>query len=164
MSKNSFISKVRQLDLKISRWMYVFGKPILRYSLAIIFVWFGYLKIIGESPAEDIVAATVFWFDPEIFIPVLGIWEVVIGLFLCFRKTVRLAILLLVFQIPGTFLPLIILPEQSFNEFPLKLSMEGQYIIKNLIIIGAAIVVGGSLREPEFVEENIKSSDAAPDS
>ena len=94
MSKNSFISKVRQLDLKISRWMYVFGKPILRYSLAIIFVWFGYLKIIGESPAEDIVAATVFWFDPEIFIPVLGIWEVVIGLLLCFRKTVRLAILL----------------------------------------------------------------------
>lgn len=154
------MEKIRKLDFRISRWMYVNGKPILRYSLAIIFVWFGYLKIIGESPAGDVVAATVFWFDPEVFIPVLGVWEVLIGLYLCLKITVRLAIFLLVFQMPGTFLPLIILPEVCFTEIPFKLSMEGQYIIKNLIIISAAIVVGGSLREKEFVEHNIKSSDA----
>ncbi|MCG9972430.1 DoxX family membrane protein [Christiangramia crocea] len=158
------MSKIKQLDFKISRWMYVHGKPILRYSLALIFIWFGFLKITGDSPASDVVAATVFWFDPEVFIPVLGVWEVLIGIFLCFKKTIRLAIFLLVFQMPGTFLPLIILPEVCFTEIPLKLSMEGQYILKNLIIISAAIVVGGSIREPEFVENNIKSSDAEPDS
>ena len=160
MSKNSISTKIERLDFKISRWMYVYGKPVLRYSLALIFIWFGYLKIVEASPANTIITATIFWLDPETFIPILGIWEVFIGLFLCFRKTVRLAILLLVFQIPGTFLPLIILPEIVFKEFPLQLSMEGQYIIKNLLIIGAAIVVGGNIREPEFVNKNIKSSDA----
>lgn len=164
MSRNSKIERIKELDFKIARWMYVNGKLILRFSLAIIFIWFGYLKIIGASPAGDVVAATVFWFDPEVFIPVLGIWEVLIGLFLCFKKTVRVAILLLVFQMPGTFLPLIILPEVCFTEFPFKLSMEGQYIIKNLIIISAAIVVGGSIREREFVEHDIKTADAESDS
>ncbi|CAL66509.1 conserved hypothetical protein, membrane [Christiangramia forsetii KT0803] len=159
MSKNSVISKVKQLDFRVSRWMYVYGKPVLRYSLAIIFVWFGFLKVIGESPAEDVITATVFWLEPEAFIPILGVWEVLIGLFLCLKKTIRLAILLLIFQIPGTFLPIVFLPEIIFTEFPLQLSMEGQYIIKNLLIISAAIVVGGSVREPEFVEKNIKSSD-----
>lgn len=164
MSKDPKRNKIEQLDFKISRWMYVHGKPILRYSLALIFIWFGFLKVTGDSPASDVVAATVFWFDPEVFIPVLGVWEVLIGVFLCFKKTIRLAILLLVFQMPGTFLPLIILPEVCFTEIPFKLSMEGQYIIKNLIIISAAIVIGGSIREPEFVEDDIKSADAEPDS
>jgi len=159
VSKNSVISKIKQLDFRVSRWMYVYGKPVLRYSLALIFIWFGYLKIIGGSPAEDVITATVFWFEPETFITVLGVWEVLIGLFLCFKKTIRLAILLLIFQIPGTFLPMVLLPEIIFKDFPLQLSMEGQYIIKNLLIISAAIVVGGSVREPEFVEKNIKSSD-----
>lgn len=160
MEKNSIPPKLSQLDFKISRWMYIYGKPVLRYFLALIFIWFGYLKIVGASPANDIITATVFWFDPDSFIPILGVWEVLIGLLLCFRKLVRLAILLLVFQIPGTFLPLFILPEVAFKEFPLQLSMEGQYIIKNLLIIGAAIVVGGNIREREFVNKNIKSSDA----
>jgi len=140
--------------------MYVYGKPLLRYFLALIFIWFGYLKIVGNSPAHDIITITVFWFEPDNFIPILGVWEVLIGLLLCFKKTIRLAILLLIFQIPGTFLPLIIHPEMAFKEFPFQLSMEGQYIIKNLLIIGATIVLGGSVREPEFVEQNIKSLDA----
>ncbi|TBW29144.1 DoxX family protein [Gramella sp. KN1008] len=164
MSKKSNLSKIEQWDIRISRWMYVHGKPILRYSLALIFIWFGFLKITGDSPAEDVVAATVFWFDPEIFIPVLGVWEVLIGLFLCFRVTIRLALLLLIFQMPGTFLPFIILPEICFTNIPYQLSMEGQYIIKNLIIISAAIVVGGSVREPEFVKKDIKSADTESDS
>lgn len=144
--------------------MYIHGKPILRYSLALIFIWFGFLKITGDSPAEDVVTATVFWLDPEIFIPVLGVWEVLIGIFLCFRQTIRLAILLLIFQLPGTFLPFIILPEVCFTKIPYQLSMEGQYIIKNLIILGAAIVIGGSVRESEFVKKNIQSSDTDSDS
>lgn len=140
--------------------MYVYGKRILRFSLALVFIWFGYLKLIGASPASDIVSATVFWFDSEIFLKVLGAWEVLIGVFLCFQKTTRIALFLLILQMPGTFLPLVILPEVCFTDFPLKLSMEGQYVIKNLTLISAAIVVGSTVREVEFSKDNMPSAEA----
>lgn len=140
--------------------MYIYGKTILRFSLGIIFIWFGYLKIIDASPAKEVVSATIFWIDAEVFFPILGIWEVLIGLFLCFKRTIRIAIGLLLFQMPGTFLPLIILPEVCFENFPLELSMEGQYIIKNLILISAAIVIGGTLREKKFIDEKLESADS----
>lgn len=151
---------LEKLDYKMSKWMYKYGKPLLRYSLAIIFIWFGYLKVIGASPAAELVAKTAFWFDADIFIIVLGVWEMLIGLFLCFKPLLRIAILLLFLQMPGTFLPLVLFPEVCFENFPLELTMEGQYIIKNLILISAAIVVGGTLREKELVERNVKSADS----
>ena len=140
--------------------MYTYGKPILRFSLAIIFIWFGYLKVVLDSPAQELVANTVYWLDPKIFIPILGIWEMLIGIFLCFRATIRLAILLLILQMPGTFLPLVLLPDVCFVKFPLILSMEGQYIIKNLVLISAGIVIGGTLREKEMIKQNYSSKDA----
>ncbi len=149
-----------KLDYKISKWMYKYGKPLLRYSLAITFFWFGYLKVIDASPAQELVAKTAFWFDADIFIVVLGVWEMLIGLFLCFKPLLRIAILLLFLQMPGTFLPLILFPEVCFENFPLELTMEGQYIIKNLILISAAIVVGGTIRENELVDRNVKSADS----
>lgn len=148
-----------KLEYRITYWMYKYGKPILRFSLAINFIWFGALKIALDSPAQEIIAATIYWLDPEFFIPFLGVWEVLIGIFLLFRRTLRPAIILLVLQMPGTFLPLIVLPEVCFDNFPLVLTTEGQYIIKNLVLIAAAIVVGGSVREREFVEMDIKSAD-----
>ncbi len=154
------IQKLEKLDYRISKWMYTYGKPLLRFSLALIFIWFGFLKLIDASPADDVVTATAFFFDPDVFIYVLGAWEVLIGIFLCFRKTIRAALILLIFQMPGTFLPLILLPEVTWINFPLELTMEGQYIIKNLVLISAAIVVGGTIREREFVEKDIKSADA----
>ena len=152
-------AKFSKLDYQISEWMYKYGKPILRFSLAINFIWFGALKVVWDSPAQELIAATVFWFDPEFFIPFLGVWEVLIGVFLLSKRTLRLAIVLLVLQMPGTFLPFIILPEVCFENFPFVLTTEGQYIIKNLVLISAAIVVGGSVREREFIERDIKSAD-----
>ena len=95
------------------------GLTLLRVSLSIVFIWFGILKPFGLSPASDLVANTVFWFSSDWFVPLLGWWEVAIGVFLLFRKTLRMALVLLFLQLPGTFLPLIILPEVSFVEFPL---------------------------------------------
>lgn len=153
------LRKLDRIDYRVTKWMYTYGKPMLRISLAIVFIWFGALKVVFESPAQDMVAATVYWLDPEWFIPVLGIWEVLIGIFMLFKKTIRLALILLIFQIPGTFLPLIVLPEVCFEDFPFVLTTEGQYIIKNLVVISAAIVAGGSIREREFVERDLKSAD-----
>ena len=129
------------------RW----GMPALRLSLATIFVWFGILKPLGLSPAAPLLKATVAWmpfFNPDQWLSIIGWWEVLIGLTFLTRKTARIAIALLAMQMVGTFLPLAILPGVTFQagHFPYAPTMEGQYIIKNLLIISAAMVVGGTVR------------------
>lgn len=144
------MKKADQIDLAICDWMAHHGVILLRVSLSIIFIWYGLLKTLGVSPAQDLVAGTVYWFDPKIFVPILGWWEVAIGVCLLFRPFIRLAIFLLFVQMPGTFLPLILMPDVCFTYPPFGLTIEGQYIIKNLVLISAAIVVGGTLRYDEL--------------
>lgn len=139
--------RFEQLDATIAAGMDRVGVPILRFAIAVVFIWFGTLKILDVSPAGDLVAATVYLVPADVFVPILGVWEVVIGLCFLYRPLLRLGILLLFLQLPGTFLPLILLPEVVFVSFPYLLTVEGQYIIKNLVIIGAALVIGGTLRD-----------------
>ena len=135
------------IDRRIAGVMERYGILLLRISLGVIFIWFGALKLFdGLSPAEELVKRTVYWFSPEVFFPILGVWEVLIGVGLLFRPLLRAALLLLFLQMPGTFLPLILLPDVCFTAFPYGLTLEGQYIIKNLILISAALVVGGTVR------------------
>ena len=136
-----------ELDIFITKFMSKWGITFLRYSLGLIYIWFGILKPFGLSPAQELVENTVYWFDnPKTFVPILGWCEVVIGLTMCIKPLIRVSIFLLFIQMPGTFLPLILLPEVCFNNFPFGLTLEGQYIIKNLIIISAALVVGSTVR------------------
>ena len=136
-----------ELDIFITKFMSKWGITFLRYSLGVIYIWFGILKPFGLSPAQELVENTVYWFDnPKTFVPILGWWEVVIGLTMCIKPLIRVSIFLLFIQMPGTFLPLILLPEVCFSNFPLGLTLEGQYIVKNLIIISAALVVGSTVR------------------
>lgn len=139
--------RLDRIDRAIARTMYRYGHPLLRYSLGIVFIWFGILKPLGISPAADLVAATVYVVPPDLFVPILGWWEVAIGVCLLYRPLVRVGIFLLFLQMPGTFLPLILLPEVTFTAFPYAPTMEGQYIVKNLVIISAALVIGGTVRD-----------------
>ena len=75
----------------------------------------------------------------------VSIKEIAIGLCLLYTPFIRAGLFLLALQMPGTFLPLILLPEVCFVNFPFDLTLEGQYIVKNLVLIGAAIVVGSRL-------------------
>ena len=134
------------IDEKIAGWMAKYGVPLLRYSIAIVFIWFGILKPLGISSAAELVARTVVWFSPDWFVSFLGWWEVVIGLTLLYRPTIRVSIFLLFLQMPGTMLPLFVLPDVCFTQIPFGLTMEGQYIIKNLVLISAALVIGGTVR------------------
>ncbi len=138
-----------RIDPLIAGWMNAHGYILLRYSLSIVFIWFGALKFVGISPANELVARTVYWFPPEIFIPILGWWEVAIGVCLLIGPLTRVAIFLLLVQMPGTMLPLFILPDICYTKFPFGLTLEGQYIIKNLVLISAAIVIGGTVRQEE---------------
>ena len=143
-----FLRWLDETDLGIARWMGRWGPLCLRISLGVIFIWFGALKPLGMSPAADLVARTVYWVDPGWFLPFLGWWEVGIGICLLIRPLIRVAILLLFLQMPGTALPLVLLPEVCFVHVPFGLTMEGQYIVKNLVLISAALVIGGGVRAP----------------
>lgn len=147
------IEPLNSIDRRIAGFMDKYGRLFLRISLAIIFIWFGALKFLGISPAEELVRRTVYWFQPDIFVPVLGWWEVAIGIGLLIRPLIRVSILLLFLQMPGTMLPLILLPDVCFTQFPLGLTLEGQYIIKNLILISAALVVGGTVRRKSHSDQ-----------
>ena len=141
-------ARLEELDILVTSFMNKWGVTLLRYSLGIIDIWFGALKPLGLSPAQELVENTVYWFeDPKTFVPILGVWEVVIGITICIKPLIRVALFLLFIQMPGTFLPLILFPEVCFTNFPFGLTLEGQYIVKNLIIISAAIVVGSTVRK-----------------
>tara|TARA_Y100000385_G_scaffold162590_1_gene168563 strand:+ start:359 stop:772 length:414 start_codon:yes stop_codon:yes gene_type:complete len=119
---------------------------LIRIPLFIIFFWFGFLKIINLSPAQNLVIDTVFWMpflSAENWTIVIGYWEVLIAIFFLFKRTTLIAMILLFLQMSGTFLPLLILPEVTFqNSNPFLPTLEGQYIIKNIIIIAAALIIG----------------------
>ncbi|MBK7897393.1 MAG: DoxX family membrane protein [Anaerolineaceae bacterium] len=152
--KTRFDQQFNTIDRQITHLMAQYGLPLMRVSLGIVFLWFGALKLLpGLSPAEELVRNTTFFVNPDWFIPLLAVWEMAIGLGLIFGKAMRLTLLLLFLQMPGTMLPLFVLPEAVWTQFPHALTMEGQYIIKNLVLVAAGMVLGGTVRggylEPE---------------
>lgn len=146
-NNQSLNNRFDQIDKKITSWMKHHGLILLRYSLGVVFIWFGILKPFGISPAQDLVENTVYWFSPVWFVPFLGWWEVLIGVCLLYKPLIRLGILLMSIQMVGTFLPLVLLPEVVYGSNPFALTLEGQYIIKNIIIISSAIVIGSHVRD-----------------
>jgi len=143
----TFNTRFDRIDRQITVWMARYGMTIMRVGLGVVFFWFGALKLVpGLSPAEDLVRNTTYFVNPDWFIPVLALWEMAIGLGLMFGMFMRLTLLLLFLQMPGTALPLVVLPEAVWTQFPYGLTLEGQYIIKNLVLIGAGFVLGGPVR------------------
>ena len=145
MNSPKLPAPLARLDALIIDWMRHYGPPVLHFSLAVVFIWFGALKLWSASPADELVRRTIYWVSPDVFMPVLAVWEMAIGVCLAFPRLFRVGIGLLFLQMPGTFLPMVILPEVCWAKFPFILTMEGQYIVKNLVIIGAALVLGGQL-------------------
>lgn len=119
---------------------------LIRLPLFIIFFWFGILKVFELSPARQLIIDTVFWMpilSAETWVVVIGYWEMFIAIFFLTKRTTFLAMILLFLQMSGTFMPLILLPDITFQSSnPLLPTLEGQYIIKNIIIITAALVIG----------------------
>ena len=144
---NHINSLILKIDPVIAGFMNRWSNRAIRISFGIIFIWFGILKPFNLSSAESLLRATVVWLpfgSPDFWVIAIGWWEVAIGVTFLFQKTTRIAIALLFLQMFGTFLPLFLLPEITFqNGNILTPSLEGQYIIKNVMIISAALVLGG---------------------
>jgi uncharacterized membrane protein YkgB len=132
----------RVVDL-LSRW----SVPLLRISLGVVYIWFGALKILDVSPVADLVAGTVYWVDPDWFVPALGVVEVLIGIGLLLGRGLRVVLLLFGLQMIGTFGVLLIRPDVAFREGnPLLLTVEGEFVVKNLVLLSAGLVVGSTVR------------------
>ncbi|MBT3313850.1 MAG: DoxX family membrane protein [Anaerolineae bacterium] len=145
-------------DDRITLFMRRNGISFLRVSLGIIFFWFGFLKFFpGLSPADQIATVTIEKLTfgliaPSVSIIILATWETLIGLGLIFGKYLRITLFLLFTQMMGTMTPLILFPAVTFTRFPYAPTLEGQYIIKNLILISAGLVVGATVRGGRIVE------------
>ena len=122
--------------------------PLSRISLFIIFFWFGFLKIILASPANPLVESLLNKTLPFIgfnqFIIFLGIWEMIIGITFLIPKAGRITIALLIPHMITTFMPLILLPSLVWQSFLIP-TLEGQYIIKNLLIISLAVGIASRM-------------------
>jgi uncharacterized membrane protein YkgB len=135
-----------QLDQTIRSALSRWAIPLLRISLGIVFVWFGALKVFNVTPVTDLVAETVYWVDPDWFVPLLGWVEVLVGLALLARKGLRLMLPLFAGQMVGTFLVLILLPEIAFQDGNIfKLTVEGEFVVKNLVLLSAGLVIGATV-------------------
>lgn len=140
-------ARVDRVDAVVLPFLRRLAVPLLRVSLGAVFVWFGMLKILDESPVSDLVANTVYWVDPDWFVPALGAFEVTVGVLLLVGRLLRLTVLLFVAQMVGTFLTFFVLPDVTFRDGnPLLLTVEGEFVAKNLVLLSAGLVVGTTVR------------------
>lgn len=148
-----------RVDRAATAWMARTGPTLLRVSLGIVFLWFGLLKFFPAlSPAESIAARTIGVLSfgligQQLALVILATWESLIGLGLITGKLLRITLALLWLQMLGTITPLFIFPAEAFLRVPFVPTLEGQYIIKNIVLISASIVVGATVRGGRMVPE-----------
>ncbi len=133
---------LEQFDIWFIHLLRRISMPCARIALFIVFFWFGVLKIIGTSPANPMVAdllnATMSFMSWDTFIVFFALYEILIGISFLIPRLARLSIALLIPHMIMTTLPLIFLTDMTWQSF-LMPTLEGQYIIKNLVIIALAM-------------------------
>jgi uncharacterized membrane protein YphA (DoxX/SURF4 family) len=150
-----------RLDRRITQLMADHGLTLLRLALGVVFFWFGFLKFFpGASPAEALAGRTIETLTlgaipPETALTILAFWECAIGIGLFVGRWMRAVLLLLFVQMLGTITPLFLFPAETFTIFPIAPTLEGQYIIKNIVIVSAAIVLGATVRGGELSAEPV---------
>jgi uncharacterized membrane protein YphA (DoxX/SURF4 family) len=166
MTGPSLPPAIDRIDDRITRTLARIGVPAVRVGLGIVFVWFGVLKFFPDlSPAQDLAGRTIETLTggvigPGVSLPVLAAWETLIGIGLITGLFMRATLLLLAVQMLGTMTPLLLFPDETFTRFPFAPTLEGQYIIKNVVLVAAAIVVGATVRGGGIAP--IPSRDAEP--
>ncbi|WP_394847499.1 hypothetical protein LZC95_08545 [Pendulispora brunnea] len=119
---------------------------LLRWSLGLVFVWFGALKITGATPVAALVGRTVPFLDRTWFVPALGIFEVVLAIALVAAWQLRWVVTAMVAHLCGTFLVFVTQPNVAFQHGnPLLLTTEGEFVFKNIVLITAGLVVATQL-------------------
>ena len=112
-----------------------------RLALFIVFFWFGALKFFDSSPASPLVLAllakTLPFIAPVLFMKIFAVFEMLIGILFLFPKMTKVALGLLVVHLITTTAPLILLPKMIWTGWFIP-TLEGQYIIKNVLLVAVA--------------------------
>jgi len=136
---------IKKLDATIINWLQTLELPLARIAIFTVYFWFGALKLFGVSPAAPLVQAlferTINVMPFGTFYIVFSLFEVTIGLLFLIRGMERVAIFLIGLHLVTTVLPLIFLPQVTWQAFLIP-TFEGQYIIKNILIAASAVLVG----------------------
>jgi len=139
---------IRNIDLHLIHFFRRHAEPMSRWAIFIVYVWFGLLKVFGLSPAGPLVTSliqnTLPFITPGTFIVLFGLFEILIGVLFVVKGLERLVMPLLLIHLITTLLPLFILPAITWSGI-LVPTMEGQYIIKNVLIIATAMGIASHL-------------------
>ncbi|HEV2339649.1 MAG TPA: hypothetical protein VGT05_02650 [Patescibacteria group bacterium] len=135
---------LEKFDVSVIQTMHKYGFILLRISLAVVYLWFGALKVINASPVHDLIVSTYPSFPEPLFITILGVWEIIIGIGLLIKSTLRFTLLLLWLQMGGIFAGFFISPFLYFSHNLFFLTSNGEFVIKNFVLIAASIVIGGN--------------------
>lgn len=132
----------RTIDLHIINFFKRAFEPMARIGLFIVFFWFGALKVLGLSPAsgivEELLRTTIPFMEPALFVVLFGVFECLIGVLFLIKGLERVVLPLLFVHLITTLGPLVFLPSSTWSGF-LTPTLEGQYIIKNVVIVAAAM-------------------------
>lgn len=143
---------IKNIDFHIIRFFKKYWIPVARIALAVVFIWFGALKVLGLSPAGALVhnlfESSIHFVSFASFYTLFAWFEVLIGVLFLIPKMTRIVIPLLTIHMIATFGPLVLLPSESWSGF-LVPTLVGQYIIKNLVIIAAAMGIAAHLHPIE---------------
>jgi uncharacterized membrane protein YphA (DoxX/SURF4 family) len=116
----------------------------LRLALGSVFLWFGALKIFGSSPVAALIQETYSFMPINVFVLVLGVWEMVIGIGIILKRALRCVLILLGIHLIGTFTAIWFNPSLFFVQgVPFCLTVDGEFVMKNLVLITAASVIAG---------------------
>jgi len=139
---------INKIDYYIINRLQKIEMPLARMAIFVVYFWFGLLKLLDLSPATPLIQSlfykTINFMQFPIFYGIFSIFEIVIGVFFLLKGWERLAIFLLLLHLIMIALPLILLPEITWQSF-LVPTLEGQYIIKNILIAAIAVVIGSKL-------------------
>lgn len=122
--------------------------PTVRIAMAVVFLWFGLPKAVpGASPAEGLAVRTVGALTGGLLhgdgarLLVAGL-EIALGLALLLGRCMPLVLLVLLGHLCGTTAPLVLFPEETWRS-PGVGTLEGQYIIKNVVLVAGIVVLAG---------------------
>ena len=114
---------------------------LLRLSLATVFFWFGVLKVANVSPVASLLRASIPFLATTPYLEILGIAEIAIGFALLVNRLARQATVLMVLHLLGTLSLFVIAPSMIFAPtFPV-LTMDGEFVLKNVVLITSALVI-----------------------
>ena len=151
--KESIRRKLLFLDSIFISGLHRWSIPCLRISLGIVFIWFGLLKVTGHSPVEYLIESTFSFLHFPGFYIVLGAVETIIGLGLVTKIQLRITLILLWLQLLGTFTSVAMHPPLFFQgNNPLLLTVEGEFVVKNLVLFSSGLVIGGFRLVPSYFQ------------